>query len=280
VTARPNSSTHDNAHSEAPIRKFVKAAQAARNIAGRIELPLPFLHNECMLKLIAIALLLAIPGQALAATAEEQLAAKVQSVYDKVPSYTADFENEFINKMMPGAGQKASGKVSFKKPGKMRWEYTSKPEQLIISDGKSAWWYQPDLQQVQIADADQYLNNRASIVFLGGQGKLTEEFTIAEGKRPKDAADGDVLELKPKTPDATFSRVLLIVNSKTGLVNETWVYDFLGNATRVRFSNAQTGKKLDDSLFTFTAPKGIDVIDRRQNSPSKGAAPDTANPMK
>jgi outer membrane lipoprotein carrier protein len=199
----------------------------------------------------------------LAATAHaetaEQLANRVQGVYDKVPSYMADFQQESILKAT-GQSSAAKGKVAFKKPGKMRWDYESPVSQAIISDGKTLWIYQPNDRQVLVSNAEKFLKNRASITFLAGKGKLTEEFNVKLGKAPEAGVPGTVLELIPKQPDASVSRVLLIVDPKTALVTETWVYDFLNNATRVRFTNAETGRKLNDALFVFTAPPGIDVI--------------------
>ena len=193
------------------------------------------------------------------AESAEQLTERVQRVYDKVPSYVADFQQESVLKMT-GQASSAKGKVSFKKPGKMRWDYLTPVPQEIVSDGKTLWIYQPNDKQVLVSSAEKFLKNRASITFLAGKGRLQDEFNVKIGKAPDPAIAGTVLELIPKQPDASASRVLLIVDPKTALVTETWVYDFLGNATRVRFTNAETGRKLIDAKFVFTPPPGIDII--------------------
>lgn len=210
---------------------------------------------------LSFALAFAVAAPAFADEAAD-LAAKVQTVYDKVPSYTADFAQETASKLA-GAGPEARGTVAFKKPGRMRWTYTTPVPQEIISDGKTLWLYQPNDKQVIVSEAAKYLKNRASITFLAGQGKLTSEFNVALTTPPPGAGKGTALELVPKQPDPTAARVVLLVDPKTGLVAESWVYDFMGNATHVRFTNAETGNKLKDDRFRFDIPKGIDIIDQR-----------------
>lgn len=214
------------------------------------------------MRTLALAILLSLTNVPAYADPATDLAAKVQKVYDKVPSYTADFEQQTVSKLA-GQGPTAAGTVAFKKPGKMRWIYQKPVPQDIISDGKTLWLYQPNDKQVVVSDAAQYLKNRASITFLAGQGKLTDEFNVSIGQPPAGAGPGTALEMVPKKEDPTAAKVILVVDPKSGLVSESWVYDFLGNATHVRFTNAQTGRKLKDEEFTFTVPPGIDVIDQR-----------------
>jgi outer membrane lipoprotein carrier protein len=204
-----------------------------------------------------IALLLS--AGTLRADAAGDLAAKVQAAYDKAPSYSARFEQESLVKAT-GNTTRAEGTVTFKKPGKMRWIYVKPVDQEIISDGKQVWIYQPEDKQVVVGSAAKILKNRASITFLAGEGRLGDEFNIRSGTLPAGTAKGSVLELTPKKTDASVTRVLLVADPATGFVSESWVYDFMGNSTRVRFLSPQVGKKVADSHFVFIPPAGIDII--------------------
>ncbi len=203
---------------------------------------------------------LAAPAQA-APPAADQLVARIQKLYDTAGSYQADFAQTSTLKTT-GQKTEASGKVVFKKPGKMRWIYEKPIDQELISDGKTLWIVQPDDKQAVRSDAEKYLKNRASITFLAGKGRLTDEFTVALGAAPAGAGEGTPLVLTPKQPDPTVSKVVLIADAKTGAVRETWVYDFLGNVTRVQFQNPVHGKKVDEKQFSYTPPKGFDVIEQ------------------
>ena len=211
--------------------------------------------------LITIALLLAVAAPVAAEKPEtaEELAARVQKLYETVPSYSAEFV-QTSHLRTTGQAMEARGTVAFKKPGKMRWVYETPMKQEIISDGETLWLYQPEDNQVMVSEAERFLKSRASITFLAGQGSLTEEFEVSLGEAPEGAAEGPVLELSPREEDPTVARVLLVVDDKASTVVESWVYDFMGNATSVRFIDPETGVTLDDEQFTFEAPRGTDVI--------------------
>ncbi len=202
-------------------------------------------------------------GSAHAGKAED-LAAKVQKVYDKAVAYTADFEQE-TNSPLIRKPMVATGKLAFKKPGKVRFEYLKPIQQLMVSDGVKLWFYQPELQQVTITAPKQQIAEKLALIFLGGAGDIQKEFNVALGTTPS-PTKGDVLKLTPKVDDATFNEILLVVDPKTGEVNETWIKTAVGQTLRYRFTNASTKRKLDDSEFTFQVPKGIDVIDEK-NTP-------------
>src|SRR5512145_2944044 len=58
----------------------------------------------------------------------------LQAKYDNVSSLAADFTQVYNE---PGKQERReSGRVLLKKPGRMRWDYTSPEEKLFICDGK------------------------------------------------------------------------------------------------------------------------------------------------
>src|SRR5678815_5724705 len=71
---------------------------------------------------------------------------KLQARYDSTTGFRADFTQE-VESATLGQKVEARGKVFFKKPGRMRWEFVE-PEQLLVSDGKFFWLYQPQDKQV------------------------------------------------------------------------------------------------------------------------------------
>ena len=55
--------------------------------------------------------------------------------------------------------QKGEGKVYFKKKGMMRWDYQV-PNQKLISNGQTLWYYQPEENQVFVSDVSKVLKER------------------------------------------------------------------------------------------------------------------------
>src|SRR3954447_14515398 len=72
--------------------------------------------------------------------------AKVQKRYDEA----ADFKARFTQTLTSAALKRttnSSGQVTFKKPGRMRWDYEKPDKSSYITDGGVLWLYEPDDKQ-------------------------------------------------------------------------------------------------------------------------------------
>jgi outer membrane lipoprotein carrier protein len=184
---------------------------------------------------------------------------EIQSRYEKTNDFEANFVQEYIGKVMRQANR-GEGKVYFKKKGMMRWDYTT-PNQKLISDGHTLWYYQPDEKQVLQSDISKVLKERTPLAFLAGEGNLSRDFNILNlNESVSDKEDNYIVELSPKEPLATLAKLILTVDKKTYIVLQTDVFDGLGNVTRTRFLDIKTNVGLSNSFFFFTIPTGTEVI--------------------
>src|SRR5258708_33914135 len=97
---------------------------------------------------IAIAALaLAQPVARGAEPTASQFALALQKKYDAIKDFSADFvhayEGGVLHKQIA-----ERGRLFIKKPGKMRWEYTSPEEKLFVSDGMKMYSNLPLAMQV------------------------------------------------------------------------------------------------------------------------------------
>ena len=67
----------------------------------------------------------------------------IQQRYQSISSFTGEFVQTSIRNDEDSIPVVAEGKVSFLRPGKMRWEYETPEEQLLVTDGKTVWLYDP-----------------------------------------------------------------------------------------------------------------------------------------
>lgn len=203
------------------------------------------------------------------ATGQEVLN-EIQSRYEKTNDFEANFTQEYLGKVMKQAN-KGEGKVYFKKRGMMRWDYTV-PNQKLISDGHTLWYYQPEEKQVLVSDVSKVLKEKTPLAFLAGEGNLGRDFNllnVSESVSQKE--DRYVVELAPREPLATLSKLVLNVDKKTYVILQADVVDELGNVTRTRFIDTRTNVGLANSLFQFTIPPGTEVIKMQEPSaPAKG----------
>jgi outer membrane lipoprotein carrier protein len=148
----------------------------------------------------------------------------------------------------------ASGEFSLQKPGKFRWEYKQPYSQQIISDGKSLWIYDPELEQVVLKPLDQALG-ATPIALLTGEQPLQEQFNIVE----LGTIDGrEFLQLEPKIKDTDYGLMLLALSDKGLEAME--LKDRLGQVTRIEFLQPKLNAPVDNSLFDFKPPKGVDIV--------------------
>jgi outer membrane lipoprotein carrier protein len=200
----------------------------------------------------------------------QEVLTEIQNRYEKTNDIDANFIQDYIGKGMkqPNRGE---GKVYLKKKGMMRWDYTT-PHQKLISDGHTLWFYQPDEKQVLVSNLSSVLKERAPLAFLAGEGDLSRDFNFVNLKESVSQKEGTyVVELTPKEPLATFSKLILTVDKGTFTVLQADVLDGLGNVTRTRFINIKTNVGLSDSLFRFIIPRGTEEIPMQGSSiPSPG----------
>ena len=203
------------------------------------------------------------------ATGQEVLS-EIQNRYEKTNDFEANFIQEYIGKVMKQPN-KGEGKVYFKKKGMMRWDYTV-PNQKLISDGHTLWYYQPEEKQVLVSDVSKILKEKTPLAFLAGEGNLSRDFNLLNlNESVSQKEDNYVVELAPKEPLATLSKLILTVDKKTYIVLQADVVDELGNVTRTRFIDTKTNVGLSNSFFQFTIPPGTDVIKMQEPSaPARG----------
>ena len=191
---------------------------------------------------------------------------ELQTRYEKTNDLEANFLQEYIGKVMKRP-QKGEGKVYFKKKGMMRWDYRI-PNQKLISNGHTLWFYQPEENQVFVSEVAKILKEKAPLAFLAGEGDLSRDFKIPNLNEPvSEKEDHYILELIPKELYAALSKLTLMVDKKTYYVIQTDVFDGLGNVTRTRFTDIKTNMNLPPFLFQFTIPPGAEVLKMQEMSP-------------
>lgn len=150
--------------------------------------------------------------------------------------------------------QESKGSLAFARPGKFRWTYVKPYSQLIVGDGAKVWIYDEDLNQVTVRKLDQALGSTPAAL-LAGSNDVMRAFALKdEGSR-----DGlEWLEATPRDRDTSFEKIRMGFGS-AGL-ERMELLDSFGQTTVLRFTAFERNPKLDASLFTFTPPKGADVI--------------------
>lgn len=203
-------------------------------------------------------LFLIVPAFAFPAQSElDQLINALQAKYNKLSSLAADFTQVYT---APGArARRESGRLLLKKPGKMRWDYTSPEAKLFISDGRWLYEYVPAEKYATRSSVKEADDLRAPFAFLLGRGNLRRDFKRIEfaGESPMKAGN-KVLRMVPKRA-ADFKELLVEVEPGSLQLARLSIIEPNGARSDFVFSNIQENAPASAAQFTFTAPPGVEV---------------------
>ncbi|AEA84208.1 outer membrane lipoprotein carrier protein LolA [Stutzerimonas stutzeri] len=163
----------------------------------------------------------------------------------------------FSQLSLDGSGtqlQETSGELALKRPGQFRWHTDAPMEQLLVSNGKKVWLYDPDLEQVTIQELDQRLTHTPALLLSGDVSTISENFEVSH----KEAGDVVDFTLKPKAKDTLFDNLRL--SFRGGVINDMQLIDSVGQRTNILFMGVKMNQPLKADLFTFEIPDGADVI--------------------
>ena len=194
----------------------------------------------------------------------------VQTFYDQTRTLQAEFEQTRYTRLYDRY-DRASGKVVFKKPGKMRWDYAQPNGQVFVSDGKKLLIYQPPQegekhgQLIERALDDDQLPSAFS--FLTGSGKLDDDFEVRLLEHDHDKfKGGQVLQLIPRKPTPNYEQLVFYVRTlesqgkRAAVVQRVLIIDAAGNRNRFDFSKMKFNREVGDKRFNYRPPKGTERV--------------------
>jgi len=190
----------------------------------------------------------------------DQIVDSLQKNYDATVDFVADFRQETEVKTL-NRNLKAWGKLSFKRPGKMLWRYEEPKGQFVLADGKNLYFYQPEQNQVIKSPLKNAFRSDIPLSFLLGIGNLKRDFNATLKSTDENQ---HVLSLEPKGDWGGFSEILVGVSRTTSDILWVSIRDAASNVTSIRFSGMRKGVGVQESLFRFQVPDGVDVVELGQ----------------
>ena len=183
---------------------------------------------------------------------------QVQAEYKKSAGIEAQFE-QITDVKATKQKKKAQGKIWIKRPSKLRWETINPDPNILISDGKTFWFYTPPFEkgergQVMIKKTaqvqTQFLNALLSGSFDFGKSIIAIETKSPNSfvLKPKAGTAGDVLTAE------------ITVNEKTAKIERVFIVHSTGNETDIKLQDIKLTNSLDEKLFRYTPDRNTDKI--------------------
>lgn len=188
----------------------------------------------------------------------QEITERMQRRQEMIDDATAEF-TQHVKFGFSKIEQTFDGTLRMKKPNKYRIE---SEYQTLVTDGSTVWAYSPVNNQVLI---DRYKENQNSIspekfllnipsayyATLLGRDRLGDLQTLT-------------LKLVPKDDRSFVKSVKVWVEDGTWIVQKVSIVDVNETETTYTIKNIKLNTNIKETMFTFTAPSGTEVVDLRQ----------------
>ncbi len=217
--------------------------------------------NRARAALAALFLFSAFVAQAGAGSGGDALLGRVAAKYAAAGSLSASFRQE-VPLQNVGIVRRASGKVYFERPLRMRWDYKAPDTQLFLADGDYFYFRPAESSQVYRKRIDEKaLGGKIPLLLLFGKGDIAAMFRVEETVVRKGGEETG-LRLVPRDDGAPEVRRLdLVVGTADLLIREVHIYDRLGGANHLYLEGTVLDPSLPRDLFRFRKSPREEVVD-------------------
>lgn len=185
----------------------------------------------------------------------DALAARIDHHYNSLHSLEVHFTQEYTGM---GMDRHEAGVLLLKKPGRMRWTYSTPVGKLFILDGHDGYFYSPGDTTAQRVPVKELDDLRSPLRLLLGHAKLAKELT-----RLAIDPDGSGLYTLTGIPRGLEKRVasFSITATADGTIQQMQVEETDGVRNTFIFSDERPNAAAPESAFVFTPPAGVRIVD-------------------
>lgn len=172
--------------------------------------------------------------------------------------HTHTMQATFSQKLYNGKGvliRSSRGTMALQRPGRFRWNISSPSPQLMVATGKHVWIYDKALKQATVIVQKSGAGRTPAAILSSKLDLLTNYFRVQHMKK-------GWYYLWPRYGGTQFRMIQLRFHH--GKLQRMWLFDTLGQKSSLRFTHVRVNRRLNQSLFNFRPPAGVDVITQRK----------------
>lgn len=206
--------------------------------------------------LVAAVLLATIGASPLSAQDADEIFERLKQKYESIDALRAEFSQTMTSSYMDE--EATSRGVLIASGDRYRVETE---DQTLVTDGRVTWVYMPSQNQLLINDNtdDEESFSVSELLF-----NYDEQFTVTDVTTA--TVDGEshyVLSLEPRSRDAFFTEATMSMRARDAIVTRLQILDVNGTTMIFDLTNIELDPPLDAGVFTFTPPKGTEIVDLR-----------------
>jgi outer membrane lipoprotein carrier protein len=191
---------------------------------------------------------------AIAHAADDKAATQLRKNLDAMNTLQGNFL-QVIKDEKGEVQEESSGEFMMMRPGKFYWKTVDPMPQVLVSNNKTIWLYDPDLETVNQREFSDDLRETPALLLSEDVEKLRKNFSISVEEK----AEGvEQFSLTPKVTEGLFQQLVLVFTA--GQLSEFVIQDTLGQVTRCTLSNVKRNQPLPEEKFFFIPPAGVEII--------------------
>lgn len=185
----------------------------------------------------------------------DEVVARFEHRYNSAQTLSASFVEQYV--VQGRVRPPESGRLSLRKQGKMRWDYSDPAGKLFISDGKTVFLYTAGDNRVEKIPLKSTEDMRAPLAFLLGHVDVKKEFRDLQ---VHSGEGGEWLRGSARSERAPYARIAILVGPNGG-VRQLKVYERDDSEMDFAFTDEKLNPTLPDKIFRFEIPPGAEVVD-------------------
>lgn len=183
------------------------------------------------------------------------LSADAQQLKDKLAVFE-QINATFTQKVSSAEGKllnKSTGEMTISRPGKFHWQVITPEEDLIVSDGKTIWYYSPFIEQVTLINFADAITGTPFALLAGATKAQWADYVVTK--------KGNIFSVtNPKQVQAT--RFIFEFDNNNN-INKFIVIEEQGQRSEFLLTHKKVLTPIDDAMFKFNIPAGVEVDDQR-----------------
>lgn len=150
--------------------------------------------------------------------------------------------------------QNGSGEMVLQRPDHFRWEAKKPDDNLILSDGKAVWLYDPFVEQVTVMSLSKAVVNTPFLLISSTDDKIWKNYLIDQ--------DGSAFTITSKQKDQRIESLRMVFDDKNHITRME-VSEAQGQRSEFTLSAFNANPTLKADTFNFKTPEGVTVDDQR-----------------
>jgi outer membrane lipoprotein carrier protein len=179
----------------------------------------------------------------------------VEQRYNRAKTLQVHFVESYT--VQGRARESESGELTLRKPGRMRWDYSTPSGKLFVSDGKDVYLYTPEAHRVEKTKLKASDDMRAPLAFLLGKLDFAKDFRDFEIK-PEGMSY--LITAKAKNDKFPYEKIQMLVTPDYEI--QRMAIDLQDESILTfQLDGEKVNPPVNDALFQFQMPAGATLVD-------------------